>query len=289
MPLNVGRRLLARYDELLVGLAEFAVVAALLYALGRLVVEPALHRLLSVRDIEPTLVDAIERTASVVVVLVAVAGAATVAGFGSVVGGSAVIVAAGTVALGFAAQDVVANLVSGAFIVTDRKFNVGDWIEWSEREGTIEAITFRATRVRTFDGELITVPNSELTTCPVTNRDIGDRLRINRSVVIAYDADVDRASRFLERVARDHPEVLDDPEPVVRVTDLGDDGVELTARFWIADPDRDEYSRVGDEYVRAVLDRVDDADVEISPASEHDLKGQIGLHSPRELPDDLRR
>lgn len=64
---------------------------------------------------------------------VVVAVAATVAGFGGVVSGSAVIVAAGTVALGVAAQNVVANLVSGAFIVTDRNFNVGDWIEWNDK------------------------------------------------------------------------------------------------------------------------------------------------------------
>jgi len=73
-----------------------------------------------------------------------------------VIGGSAVIVAA----LGFAAQDVIGNLVSGAFIVTDPKFNIGDWIRWNEREGVIDDISFRATRVRTFDNEIITVPNS---------------------------------------------------------------------------------------------------------------------------------
>lgn len=82
--------------------------------------------------------------------------------------------AALTLAIGFASHDVLNNVVGGLFI-TDPKFNIDDWIEWGEdtasdtdagsnTEGIIEDISFRATQVRTFRNELITVPNSTLAT-----------------------------------------------------------------------------------------------------------------------------
>ncbi|MFB6159562.1 MAG: mechanosensitive ion channel domain-containing protein, partial [Haloferacaceae archaeon] len=66
-------------------------------------------------------------------------------------------------------QDVIANFVAGVFIFTDRPFRIGDWIEWDGYSGIVEDISLRVTRVRTFDNELLTVPNSNLTDGVIKN------------------------------------------------------------------------------------------------------------------------
>jgi small conductance mechanosensitive channel len=264
-----------RYAALVEGLVEFVVAFALLYVVGRFVLEPAIRYVLDARNLEPTLDQALRRVLRAAVVVVALVAAAGAAGFGHVVGGSAVIVAAATVALGFAAQDVVGNLVSGAFIVTDPSFNIGDWIEWDGKEGVIVAITFRSTRVRTFNDELITVPNSELVTAAVTNHVVSNRLRIVSSFEVAPD-EIDAAAETLHEAARDHPEILDRPEPTVRL-DRRDGAIVLDARYWIESPRRTEFVRVRSEYLREAVDRLREAGVGVGDAPRRELSGELTL------------
>ena len=281
LPLQLQIRLLdrfwRRYGTLLSGIAEFTVWFLTVYALGRYVIEPAIAGLLDARNADPTYASALQRIVHVAVLAVAVMLAATFAGFSRVIGGSAVIVAALTVALGFAAQDVIGNLVSGAFIVTDPKFNIGDWIRWNEREGVIDDISFRATRVRTFDNEIITVPNSELTTTAVTNPVLTDRLRLQLPVEVSYEDDLDAVSTLLIEEATSHPAILDKPAPTVRLTEFADNGAVLSVRVWIADPARSDYVRVRSEFAKRVIERLDDHDAQFSPPSEHELSGGIGV------------
>lgn len=268
-------RRIARYAALIEGLVEFVVAFALLYAVGRFVLEPAIRYALDARGLEPTLDQALRRVLRAAVVVGAVVAAAGAAGFGHVVGGSAVIVAAATVALGFAAQDVVGNLVSGAFIVTDPSFNIGDWIEWDGKQGIIVAITFRSTRVRTFNDELITVPNSELVTAAVTNHVVSNRLRIVSSFEVA-PVEVDAATDALLAAARDHSEVLDAPEPTVRL-DRREGAFVLDARYWIASPRRTDFVRIRSEYLREATDRLREAGVEVDGAPRRELSGELSI------------
>ncbi|WP_336343829.1 mechanosensitive ion channel family protein [Halalkalicoccus ordinarius] len=268
-------RRIVRYAALIEGLLEFVVAFALLYAVGRFLLEPAIRYALDARGLEPTLDQALRRVLRAAVVVGAVVAAAGAAGFGHVVGGSAVIVAAATVALGFAAQDVVGNLVSGVFIVTDPSFNIGDWIEWDGKQGIIVAITFRSTRVRTFNDELITVPNSELVTAAVTNHVVSNRLRI----VSSFEVDpheIDAATDALLAAARDHPEVLDAPEPTVRL-DRRDGALVLDARYWIASPRRTDFVRIRSEYLREATDRLREAGVEVGGAPRRELSGELSI------------
>lgn len=266
---------IARYAALVEGLVEFALAFALLYVLGRFVLEPAIRYALDARRLEPTLDQALRRVLRAAVVVVAVVAAAGAAGFGHIVGGSAVIVAAATVALGFAAQDVVGNLVSGVFIVTDPSFNIGDWIEWDGKQGIITAITFRSTRVRTFNDELITVPNSELVTAAVTNHVVSNRLRIVSSFEVGPH-EIDAATDALLATARAHSEVLDDPEPTIRL-DRRDGGLVLDSRYWIASPRRADFVRIRSEYLRDATDRLREAGVEVGAAPRRELSGELSI------------
>jgi small-conductance mechanosensitive channel len=136
------------------------------------------------------------------------------------------------------------------------------------------------TRVRTFDNETITVPNTELATTSVTNRMSNDTLRISYKFGIGYADNIDETTRILLDVADDHDEILTDPEPSVRMADLGDTAVLLQARFWIGDPDREEFSETRSEYIQIVKDRCEAAGIDLSTTTQHDLSGKLTVDEP---------
>ncbi|WP_158603179.1 mechanosensitive ion channel domain-containing protein [Halorubrum sp. Atlit-26R] len=145
---------------------------------------------------------------------------AGVAGFETTLTGSALVVGVISLAVGFAAQEMLANFVSGIFIVQDRRLNVGDLVEWEGVSGTIDDIGFRVTTIKTANNETVLVPNSEFATKPVTNRTDNDPQAISYEFGIGYGDDIDVATDVLRAVASDVETVLDDPEPSVRVSDL---------------------------------------------------------------------
>jgi small conductance mechanosensitive channel len=269
--------LLSKYATLLVQVAEFAAVAGVLYLLGRVVLIPVAGWAFARWRLEPTLERTVAKFLRAGVVVAALVVGAWAAGFGALLGGSALVVAALTLAAGFAAQDVLSNFVAGIFIVQDPNFNVDDWIEWDDKAGFVDDIGFRVTRVRTFDNETVTVPNTELATSPVTNRMSNETLRISYTVGIGYDDDIDRATRILLDAAADHDQILADPEPSVRVAELAETAVLLQSRFWIADPDREDFSATRSEYIRAVTERFRAAGIDLSTTSQHDLSGELAV------------
>jgi small-conductance mechanosensitive channel len=266
-----------KYVEVGWQLAEFLVVSVVLYLVGRLVARPAIAWALARRNVEPTLERAVDKVVGVAVIVAALAAGIAAGGFTAFLGGSALVVAALTLALGFAAQDVLSNFVAGVFIVQDRNFNIDDWIEWDDRAGFIEDIGFRVTRVRTFNNETVTVPNTELATTAVTNRMSNEQLRIAYPFGIGYGDDIDETTRILLAVADEHDDVLDDPEPSVRIADLGDSAVVLQARFWIADPDREDFSVVRSAYIQRAKERCDAAGIDLSTTTKHDLSGELAV------------
>ncbi len=142
----------------------------------------------------------------------------------------------------------------------------------------IKDIRFRSTRVRTFDNEVIAVPNSELTANAVTNTVLNGRLRLTVPVRVGYDDDLDAVVRILSEAAADNPDVLEHPEPVVRVTDL-DETVEVVASMWIAEPDRATYGRIQSEYAREILGRLEGAGVDLGRTGPQEIAGEIGVVS----------
>ncbi|WP_440008747.1 mechanosensitive ion channel family protein [Halomicrococcus sp. SG-WS-1] len=270
------------FDELFVDSArllrsalKFGIGFLVVYVVGRVVVRPAVERVLALRKIEPTLERALQKVVGLAVVLLAVVVGLAFAGFTRFLSASATIVAAVTLAVGIAAQDLIGNLVSGVFIVGDNRFNIGDWIEWDDRAGTIDDIGFRTTQIRTADNGIVTVPNSELTSTAVTNTVLADRRRLTYSVEIGYGDDIEAASEILHDCADERSAVLADPAPEIRLTNLGDSGIELTAIFWISDPDETDILELRSEYGRDVKERFDAAGVELSPPSQHDLSGRV--------------
>jgi small-conductance mechanosensitive channel len=177
-------------------------------------------------------------------------------------------------AVGFAAQDLLGNFVAGVFILKDKPFEVGDWIEWGDNSGRVEEIDLRVSRVRTFDNELVTVPNGDLANNAVTNPVAYDTLRQKFVFGIGYDDDIETATDIIVEKAEAHEEILDDPGVSVRLVELGDSAVGLQSRWWIADPDRGDFVRVRSEYVTAVKEAFDDAGIDM-PYVHRQLTGSV--------------
>jgi len=253
-------------------LAAFLVVAIV----GWVVVEPAISRFVRSRNRNnPTIRNVITRWLRLLVVAVAVLVGLAAAGFGYVIGDSALVVAAATLAVGVAGQTVLGSLVSGMVLVADPEFNVGDYVEWPEGAGTIQSITLRVTRVVTPDGELVTVPNTTLTSEAVTRPYGRARHRIVDTVGIAYETDVGEALAHMHAVATNLDGVADEPSPDVFVESFESDWVECRVHYWVSDPNREDVLAVRSAYAQALKERLDAADIGISPASKRELLGRV--------------
>lgn len=135
------------------------------------------------------------------------------------------------VGIGFGLQNIVANFVAGLVILFERPVKVGDLIDVGKTYGEVIRIGARGTWVRTFDNEVVIVPNSDLINTRVTNWTANDRtIRQSVLVGVSYDSDLGQVRKVLEDIARQHPEVLVTPEPMVLVTDFGDNAVNLALR-----------------------------------------------------------
>ncbi|WP_423995275.1 mechanosensitive ion channel family protein [Halorubrum trapanicum] len=242
--------------------------------LGKLVLIPGLRRVVRSRGFDEAVLSLGTNVLNAVIWVAAIAIGFAVAGYGSFLSAFAVFGGAIALAVGFAAQDLLGNFVAGVFILKDKPFEVGDWIEWGGNSGRVEEIDLRVSRVRTFDNELVTVPNGDLANSAVTNPVAYDTLRQKFVFGIGYDDDIEEATDIIVEKAEAHEEILDDPGVSVRLVELGDSAVGLQSRWWIADPDRGDFVRVRSEYVTAVKEAFDDAGIDM-PYVHRQLTGSV--------------
>lgn len=254
----------------------FVIVFVIVYYGGKAVLNPVLTRGMDRRGLDKHAKQPVRKLTAAVILFVAIAAAFGAAGFTSFLQSLATIAAAGTLAIGFALKDVIKNFVAGIFIYTDGPFRIGDWIEWDDHSGVVEDISLRVTRVRTFDNELLTVPNSTLTDGVIKNPVEGDMLRRTFVFGIGYEDDIEEATEIIIDEATAHEEIMNEPGPSVRVTTLGDSSVGLQARIWIENPSRADFVRVKSEFVHATKEALDEADIDI-PYPQRMLHGDLSV------------
>jgi small-conductance mechanosensitive channel len=251
----------------------FVVAFAIIYLLGKYFVTRAVESTLRHRGFDETLVGLAVSTTVVIVAVLAVALAATVAGFGIVLAAFATLAGALALAVGFAAQDLIANFVAGVFIIQDEPFAVGDWIEWNGNGGVVREIQLRVTRLDTFDNELVTVPNSDLASAAVINNVANETRRVSVGFGIGYEDDIEQARDAIIDEGSRIDGVLGDPAPTAPVTSLGDSAVVLDGRLWI-DPKETSYGAVRAEFLEAVKQRFDAEGIDM-PYPNTELSGGI--------------
>lgn len=147
----------------------------------------------------------------------------------------------GSLAIGLAAKDTIANMISGFTLMIDRPFHLGDRIQLSSgQSGDVQDIGLRSTKIKTLDNQLLIIPNSELCNTIITNQafpDVRAKGRIN--IGVAYGSDVNQVKGVLVQAALAVPDVLRDPPPEAFFTSFGDSALTMALFFWV-----DDYTQV---------------------------------------------
>jgi len=159
------------------------------------------------------------------------------------------------VALGFAAQATLSNILAGFSIFIDKLYVVGDWVEVVNKYGQVKSISLRTTKIRTLDNIFISIPNNEIISAPVTNYSEEGEVRITARVGISYDASITHAREVILETIADIEGVRTEPKPAVVVDELGDSSVNLLVRMWVDDPGTDpSYRFLLTEKIKIALD-----------------------------------
>ena len=140
------------------------------------------------------------------------------------------------IVVGMAARQTLGAVLAGFVLMFSRPFEVGDWVSIGDYEGTVTEISIINTRIRSFDGEVVTLPNDEVRSGAVVDRSRRNRLRIEIDVGVDYAADVDRAAAVIREAVGGVDDVARMPEPDVVTKRFADSAVVLGVRYWITNP-----------------------------------------------------
>jgi small-conductance mechanosensitive channel len=167
-----------------------------------------------------------------------------------------------SLAIGFAFQDILENTLSGILLLFRQPFRSGDQIQVMERVGTVDEINIRETRMTTFDGELVVVPNRDVYKNVIVVFTHNDLRRQDFLIGIAFESDLDEATEVVTRALAEVTGVASDPAPSALVDELGTSTINLRARFW-SSPRRFDGLLVRDAAIKHVKRRLDEAEIEM--------------------------
>lgn len=134
--------------------------------------------------------------------------------------------------LAFAFQDTLGNLASGLMIMANRPFDEGDYVLVGGVGGTVKSVSIVATTVTTPDNQVIVIPNKNVWGNVITNVTASDTRRVDLVFGISYEDSIEEAERVINQVVRQHPLILKEPEPTIRVHELGASSVNFVCRPW---------------------------------------------------------
>jgi len=213
-------------------------LAILIFVVGRWLAKKAVtfaHRIMLRSRLDDTVASFLGRLIYGVLLVIVVLAALSKVGVQTtsvvaILGGAAV-------AIGLSLKDQLSNFAAGIMIVTFRPFVTGDYVQISSYTGTVTEITLVNTHLTTINNHDIIIPNSDITTSAVINYTALPNRRVDITVGIGYDADIKTAKEVMLSLARNNPLAFTDPEPIVRVTNLGDNSVDLTLNIWTTNAD----------------------------------------------------
>lgn len=167
-----------------------------------------------------------------------------------------------SVAIGFAFKDILQNWLAGLLILLRQPFEIGDQIKINSFEGTVEHIETRATVIRTYDGQKVIVPNSEVYTNSLLVKTSHDKRRSQYDIGIGYGDDLDKACQVIEDTLKGIEDIETDPAPQVLPWDLAASWVTIRARWW-TDTSRASVVTVRSEVIRRVKKALDEARIDM--------------------------
>lgn len=176
---------------------------------------------------------------------------------------TAVLGAAGivTVAIGFAAQTSLSNLISGLFLLGERPFEVGDTIIVGSTRGIVLSIDLLSVKLRTLDNLFVRMPNETLIKAEVTTVTRFPIRRMDINIGVAYKEDVKKVFRVLKEIADANPNSLNEPEPLVLFKDFGASSLDFLVGIWF---EKTKFLDLKNSIMREIKERFDEEGIEIA-------------------------
>ena len=138
------------------------------------------------------------------------------------------------IGVGFGAQNIINNFISGWILMWESPIRIGDFLEIGETKGTVETINTRSTRIKRVDGVHLLIPNSYLLENIVVNWTLIDRVtRTQVAVGVAYGSPVRLVEKLIAQAIDEHEHVLTEPPPMVVFNNFGDNALEFLSYFWV--------------------------------------------------------
>lgn len=241
-PINEISRTLHRYWKAFLdsvprlALAIFIIMVGILLALW---IGNVLRRRLAGKAHDPLMGSFLGKAVKLVLIVGVIMLGLHAAGLSGIAGGLLATAGASAIVVGFAFKDIAENFLAGIILSFSRPFHIQDAIKVLDFEGTVQDLSFRYTKIRTFDGRNVNIPNSDVITNPVTNYTGNGFYRWEFVIGIAYENDITGAIKVMMQCLEDHPAVVHDDthRNVVIVDDLSASTVNLKVFFWVETTD----------------------------------------------------
>ncbi len=168
----------------------------------------------------------------------------------------------GSVAIGFAFQDIFKNFLAGIILLVEEPFRIGDEVEIGDYQGKVENISIRTTKIRTYNGERVLLPNSTVFTDAVKVVTAYTHRRTDLAVGVDYNTSLPQASKLLEQTIASVPGVIEEPPPEIDVVNFGDSSIDFIVRYWSNSPQK-QLRNVQTKAMIAIKKALDDAEISI--------------------------
>ena len=175
---------------------------------------------------------------------------------------TAIFGAAGVIGIiiGFASQTSIGNIISGFFLVSEKSFELGDVIKIGTNSGVVYSIDLLSIKIKTFDNQLIRIPNQTVISSEVTNVTRFPIRRLDFQVGVAYKEDLEKVKNLLEKIARQNPLSLDEPEPLIVFTGFGASSIDILLGIWF---EKTNYLKVKNSVLMEIKKTFDEEGIEI--------------------------
>lgn len=176
---------------------------------------------------------------------------------------TAILGAAGImgVAVGFASQTSLSNIISGLFLIWERPFEAGDLVKVGDTLGIVLSIDLLSVKIRAPDNRFIRVPNETMIKSQVINITRFPIRRMDIDIGVAYKEDIGQVMRILTEIADNNPHSLDEPRPLILFKDFGDSALQLLLGVWV---EKTNFLNLKNSIMREIKERFDEEGIEIA-------------------------
>jgi small conductance mechanosensitive channel len=166
-------------------------------------------------------------------------------------------------ALAFAFQDIAANFISGIFISFRRPVHIGDIVKIKDYMGKVEEINLRDTVIRTFQGQMVIIPNKDVFQSPIENFTLLGKRRIDLTIGVSYGDDLEKVENITLEAVKDIAGLCKEEQVTLFYKEFGDSSINFVLRLWISSTAQPDFLHVGSEAIKRIKKAYDENDIMI--------------------------